>query len=207
MDSSGTSGNASRSSNSQSRGTKWSVTINLKTVSRATAEECINRARQANWRVFGQLECGDSGTDHYQLAVSTPQVRFSQVKKMFPTAHIEIAKNWDALLAYCQKDDTRKEELKEVQSGYLPWSQLRSMFAEWLAEQEFEQHTVDPERRLAIWDRYIGSLIEEGYEVDLMGMNANYRACISRYWRHYLNRYMQTQRQTDTQEVLLPSLV
>lgn len=192
---------------SNARSTRWSVTINLKTVSRATADECIARARQQDWHVFGQLEKGDSGTEHYQLAVQTPQVRFSALKKIFPTAHIEVAKDWDALLTYCQKEETRVEALKEVSTGYITWKQLRDMFAEWLSDQEFEQHSVDHERRLQVWDKFIGQLIENGYEVDLMGMNANYRACIAKYWRHYLNRYIQTDRQTDTQELTLPSLV
>lgn len=189
------------------RASRWSITLNLKTVARSTAEECIARARQSGWRVYGQLEIGESaGTEHFQLALATPQVRFSAVKKMFPTAHIEVAKDWNALMAYCNKEDTRVESLKEVSSSYLPWSQLRQMFAEYVCEDEFLIHTSDPERRLQVWDRFIGSLIEQGYEVDLMGMNANYRACISRYWNNYLNRYMQTERQTDSQELSLPLL-
>lgn len=190
-----------------SRGTRWSVTINCKSVSRSTAEECIGRARQLGWRVYGQIERGDSGTEHFQLAISTPQVRFSAVKKVFPTAHIELAKNWSALMEYCHKEDTKVASIKEVSSTYVPWSQLRQLFVEWLVEDEFRIHTTDPERRLQVWDQFIGHLIEEGNEVDLMGMNANYRACISRYWRHYVNRYTQTEQQTDTQECLLPSLV
>lgn len=190
-----------------SRGSRWSVTVNCKSVSRSTAEGCIAHARQLGWRVYGQIERGDAGTEHFQLAVSTPQVRFSAVKKVFPTAHIELANNWAALMEYCKKEDTRLESIKEVSSNYLPWAQLRQMFAEWLVEDEFRVHTTDPDRRLQVWDIFIGELIEQGYEVDLMGMNANYRACISRYWRHYVNRYTQTERQTDTQEVSLPLLV
>lgn len=191
-----------------SRATRWSVTINLKNVARSTADECIARARQTGWRVYGQLEKGDTtGTEHFQLVVATPQVRFSAVKKMFPTAHIEVANDWDALMSYCQKDDTRVESLKEVSSNYLPWSQLRQMFAEYVLEDEFTIHTSDPDRRLQVWDRFIGDLIEKGYEVDLMGMNANYRACVSRYWHNYLRRYMKTERQTDTQELTLPTLI
>lgn len=189
------------------RSTRWSITINLKTVSRATVDECISRARQSDWHVFGQLEKGESGTEHYQLAVQTPQVRFSAVKKMFPTAHIEVAKDWDALLTYCQKEETRVETLKEVSTGYISWKQLRDMFAEWISDRLFDQHTSDHERRLVLWDNFISSLIEDGYEVDLMGMNANYRACIAKYWSSYINRYMKTKRQTDNQNDSPPSNV
>lgn len=185
------------------RGSRWSVTINLKTVNRDTAEECIARARQNGWNVFGQLETGESGTDHYQLAVSTPQIRFSAMKKMFPTAHIEIAKDWHALLAYCNKEETRVETLKNVSTGYIGWSQLRNMFIEWLNGQMFERLENDHEKRLEIWDRFIGFKIREGYEVDLMGVNPQYRACVSRYWTSYILR--QSDRQTE-QEVVVPTI-
>lgn len=195
-----------RTDSRNARSSRWSVTINLKSVARSTAEECIARARQSDWTVIGQVEKGESGTEHYQLAVATPQVRFSAVKKMFPTAHIEVAKDWNALLAYCQKEETRVETLKEVTTGYISWKQLRDMFAEWISTRLFDQHTSDHERRLALWDMFIGELIENGYEIDLMGMNANYRACIAKYWKHYISRYIQTKRQTDNQEVSLPTI-
>lgn len=185
------------------RGSRWSVTINLKTVSLATADECIGRARQQGWNVFGQLERGDSGTDHYQLAVSTPQVRFSALKKVFPTAHIELAKDWHALMAYCNKEETRVETLKNVSTGYISWSQLRNMFIEWLNVKMFERLENDHDKRLEIWDMFIGEKIIEGYEVDLMGVNPQYRACVSRYWTSYIRR--QTDRQT-AQEVVVPTI-
>lgn len=186
------------------RASKWSITINMKNVSRETAEECIARARQQGWNVFGQLEKGEKEeTDHYQLAVATPQVRFSAVKKVFPTAHIEVAKDWYALLSYCQKEETRVESLKNVSTSYIGWSQLRNMFAEWLNVKFFERLENDHDKRLEIWDQFIGEKIVEGFEVDTMGMNAIYRACVSRYWTYYLRR--QTDRQT-AQEVVVPTI-
>lgn len=188
---------------SKERASKWSVTINMKTVSRETAEECIARARQQDWTVIGQLEEGDEGTQHYQLAVATPQIRFSAIKKVFPTAHIEIAKDWHALLSYVQKEDTRVESLKNVSTGYISWSQLRNMFVEWLNVKMFERLENDHDKRLEIWDRFIGEKIIEGFEVDLMGVNPQYRACVSRYWTSYIRR--QTVRQTE-QEVVVPTI-
>jgi len=184
------------------RATRWSVTINLKTVSRSTAEECIARARQRDWRVFGQLEQGDSGTEHFQLAVATPQVRFSAVKKVFPTAHIEVAKDWNALLAYCSKEETRVDTLKNVSTGYIPWSQLRNMFFDHVREVQVE-HVTDAEERTREWDIFIGLCIQRGFEVDVMGVNPQYRSCIQRYWVSYLHR--QTDRQTE-QTVVVPTI-
>jgi len=70
------------------RATVWSVTINNPTPS---DEEGIALARQRGWQVEGQKEKGSEGTEHYQLMVKTPQVRFSAVKKAFPRGHIEAA--------------------------------------------------------------------------------------------------------------------
>lgn len=83
------------------RATAWSVTINLKTVSKDTAAQCMETAKSLGWGVQGQLERGEQGTEHYQLMVRTPQVRFSSVKKVFPTAHIEACRNFQALSRLC----------------------------------------------------------------------------------------------------------
>jgi len=37
------------------------------------------------------------------------QQRFSWMKKTFPGLHVEIPRNWEALQAYCMKEETRKE--------------------------------------------------------------------------------------------------
>jgi len=51
--------------------------------------------------------CPKTGNEHYQGFIRTSrQVRFAQMKKLFPGVHVEAAKNWDALVAYCKKKDT-----------------------------------------------------------------------------------------------------
>jgi len=93
---------------STDRATAWSVTINNPN---ASDEENMASARQRGWVVDGQLEKGDNGTPHFQMILRTPQVRFSQVKKMFPRGHIEIARNVVALGQYVRKEETRVGEL------------------------------------------------------------------------------------------------
>lgn len=100
---------------STQRATSWSLTLNNPT---SADEECINLARQKGWKVEGQLEKGENGTPHYQLLVQTPQVRFSAVKKMFPRAHIEVARNVAALKEYVHKEKTREGELPTQQEKY-----------------------------------------------------------------------------------------
>lgn len=51
--------------------------------------------------------CPDTQREHYQGYMRTKtQQRFSTMKTIFPGVHLEQAKNWNALLEYCQKTDT-----------------------------------------------------------------------------------------------------
>lgn len=88
---------------STERATCWSITIN-----NFTDEEIV--CDIPGWRLRGQPEIGKEGTRHFQGMLTTPQVRFSQVKKQFPRAHIEIARDKVALAKYVQKEDTRAGE-------------------------------------------------------------------------------------------------
>jgi len=91
----------------------WSITINNPTADDFAAVELL-KARPWCKEWVGQLERGDSGTDHIQAALKTDNVRFSQVKKALPRAHIEVARNAVALRQYVQKDETRVSELQRV---------------------------------------------------------------------------------------------
>lgn len=190
------------------RATAWSVTCNLKTVSRATVDACIDSAKSHGWGVEGQLERGAEGTEHYQLMVKTPQVRFSAIKRVFPTAHIEPARNVRALEAYVHKDDTRLETMKKVEVSFLTWPQVRDKFIEWLCEtHDVMSDSFHDEDKLRLWDEFIGLSIEEGMNVDLIGVNPQHRSCILRYWSSYVRRQLDSRqtnisvdnRQTDRQ--------
>lgn len=90
------------------RATCWSITINN------PKEDEYNCSLPAKWMLSGQLEKGEEeGTVHYQGMLTTPQVRFSAVKKQFPRAHIEVAKNRSALSKYVHKDDTRLQVVQD----------------------------------------------------------------------------------------------
>lgn len=170
------------------RGTAWSVTCNLKTIARESVDACIDAARTLGWGVEGQLEQGEQGTQHFQLMVKTPQVRFSAVKKVFPTAHIELARNRKALEQYVHKEDTRIESLKSVEVSFLTYPMVRKKFFEWLLDEHSDELIAEEGRRLFLWDKFIGLSLVEGMEVDLIGMNPQHRGCISKYWRSYIAR-------------------
>lgn len=202
---------------SKVRSTCWSVTINMKNVSRATAEACLEAARSKGWGVQGQIEVGAEGTEHYQLMVKTPQERFSAIKKVFPTAHIEVARNRAALANYVDKDETCVEKLKKVEVTFLTYPQVRKRFFEWIVTEPPAHYVVarEHDERLSIWDEFIGLSIEEGMDVDLIGMNPQHRGCIAKYWNHYIayewsrrqTEERSQERQTDKQEVRIPMSV
>jgi hypothetical protein len=62
--------------------------------------------------------CPDTGRKHRQgyFATTTP-LRFSAARKLFPSVHIEPAKNWTALVKYCQKSESRDPAGNTVRLG------------------------------------------------------------------------------------------
>lgn len=71
-------------------------------------------------KVMYQDEVGAEGTLHIQGAVQTAQTRFSAIKKWLPRAHIEVARNPQALLNYVAKEDTAVPHTQVcVQADYL----------------------------------------------------------------------------------------
>jgi len=183
------------------RGSHWSVVLNFKNVPRARCEEQIEAAKGLGWGIEGQVEGGEKeGTPHYQFYVRTPQIRFSAVKKVFPTANIQKARNVAALKQYVHKDKGRLEEFKTVDMKFIQFKDIRDRFFDWVLatyypeEEEVELNDAD---YMGIWDKFIGMSIAEGIECDVIGVNPQYRSCIQRYWKSYVHR--QKDRQTDRQ--------
>jgi len=172
------------------RSSHWSVTINNPT---PADYEQMEIARQKRWQVAGQLEKGEEGTEHLQLYVHTPQVRFAAVKKQFPRAHIEAARNPAALKQYVQKEETCLLKLNDTQAEKYPshalWWQLFLRVIQrrnWLhldgdswwkdAYDELHYPRNDPddphtqkqqeEFAMKVFHYVVHQLIEEGYHVD-----------------------------------------
>lgn len=64
--------------------------------------------------------CPTTGRHHWQVAALTAQVRFAQIKKVFPSAHIELARNKQALMNYVNKNDTAVEGTQQEHENPLP---------------------------------------------------------------------------------------
>lgn len=173
------------------RATCWSITINNPT---ADDEEQISIARQAGWKVLGQKEKGLEGTEHYQLMVRTPQVRFSAMKKAFPRAHIEVAKQPLALAKYVAKEETRVGDLPVQQDKYpslskywtLVFEELNDGSKDGLDQAELENSRIvfyKPEntalfkkKPLHFLDQASRQLIRKGYHIEGIGANPNTRS-------------------------------
>jgi len=171
------------------RATNWSLTLNMDTVRREFIDDCIGNAIRMGWKPDGQRETGDkNGVKHYQLQLHTPQVRFSQVKKVFPTAHIEQTRNKFALKNYVHKEATRDGEIdfKNIENRFVQYKDVRDRFYEWLL-QEFEAPEMIADRT-ETWDKFIGISIEEGIECDVIGVNPQYRSCIQKYWLNEIRK-------------------
>lgn len=195
------------------RATCWSVTINNPTPS---DEEWIAQARQRGWKVEGQKEVGKEGTPHYQLMVKTPQVRFSAVKKAFPRAHIEVARNVAALEVYVHKAETKVEEMRITSDKYPSQAKVFSMFADWIDDDDGVKpgrkggcYSWAPETWLKKFEQFVDGAIREGYYLEGIAVNPQTLAIVKRYGLSLYFRAKnekdaatppQTDRQTDSQE-------
>lgn len=99
------------------RSSWWSITINNPTDD--------DRLRLKDFPSFVKMvkcqdEVGESGTLHIQGAVNTAQTRLSALKEWLPRAHIEVARDKQALLKYVEKTETAVPNTQVVvQADYL----------------------------------------------------------------------------------------
>lgn len=207
------------------RATAWSVTINMKTVSRSTADECINQARSRGWKVEGQLEQGEEGTQHYQLLVRTPQTRFSAIKKAFPTAHIEIARNVDALREYVNKEATRTGSLPTPNDKYPSVTKMWELFWDHIPTKEWFTGTLEDikmyardlpvgdKARLQYLDETGAHLIQQGYYIEQHLVNPQVRSSFTKFASELCVRTLKKlvedadRRQTDRHVEIEPQVI
>lgn len=184
------------------RATCWSVTINNPI---SADDDNIAQARQkSGWKVEGQLEEGENGTKHYQLMVKTPQLRFSAIKKIFPRAHIEVARNVKALTEYVHKEDTRLAELPQSEK-YPTMSKFYELIYQEMLELNSKGQWVnwDGDEMLKKFDSAISQLIIKEYFVESFATNPQTRSSFKKFGYEILIRTEKyIRRQTDRQTEL-----
>lgn len=175
----------------------WSITINNPTQDDFVAWEAL---KGLHWvrEVIGQVEKGEEGTTHIQGCLKTLSVRFSQVKKHLPRAHIEPARNEKALEKYVVKEDTRVSQIataKVATASHLQkaiYSTLyyngRDYFPNWSVAQDDFLLNLEA-NRLQIkseWERLmddgVSELIREGYYgIEFVVSNPQVRTAFKKY--------------------------
>ena len=93
-------------SNPRNRARLYQVTINNPTAEeeKSFVHECMMR----QWDYIFQIEKGAEGTEHIQGMIGYKnQIKWVVVKEAFPRAHLEFVRGKKAMIAYCQKAETR----------------------------------------------------------------------------------------------------
>jgi len=190
--------------------TKWCITYWLTDGRTIETLQALVDAMPSNWSLEGQIEQGHSADDklHAQLYLKTEHTRGSKITKYFPNCYLNEASNPFALKNYVHKQDTRVAEFKTIENRSPQWREVRKIFYEWYTL-NYDYNLglrVDDEEKMKYWDKFIGLSQEEGMEIDLIGVNPQYRSCIMRYWDNYIRIAMSVKtptpvdRRTDRQE-------
>lgn len=185
-----------RKSPSEMKTSRWCITYWLtegRTIE--TLNELVKNMPE-NWSLEGQIEQGVDSQQklHAQLFLKTEQTRGTKITKYFPNCYIDEAQRPFALQKYVHKEETRVAEFKTVENRSPQWQVVRDKFFDWLIENEqFYAHIKDDldERcspRLEKWDQFITLSIAEGMNVELVGVNPQYRSAIRRYWLGFITR-------------------
>lgn len=181
------------------RASWWSITLNNPT------DEDRNRIQNPpSWvkAIHFQEEVGAEGTPHIQGALNTAQVRFSQVKGWLSRAHIEIARNKEALLKYVKKTETAIAGTQRViQGDYLTMDKALLSVAsykwnltEWLMEGDRTEREVVEWKRKEFWNAVNSILLEKP---GIVGLLTNPQ--IERAWIHTRETWIQLLDRQDRQ--------
>jgi len=145
------------------------------------------------------MEEGKEGTPHFQGMVTTPQVRFSAVKKVYPRAHIELARNRQALDSYVHKDDTRVADVADRQSNIPTLFDYQHTVARKWDDDEwrgFLDRRLEESPKMSVGDialDYVDSIVAIDIEngvcgVEYIAINPMWRSAWKKFWRSMVAR-------------------
>jgi len=188
--------------------TCYSVVINNPT---ETDEGQIAAAKQAGWRVVGQLEKGDNGTPHYQLCVTAP-VEWKTMKSHFTRANIQEAEDPEALEKYCQKKATRvldltdRKQPNKKKDAYSSEVFYNDVFAEAYEQNgEGTDELINKDDNLLTYDAAVNQLIlTKGYSVAVRATRPDVRSAYRKYryamWSVWHNDNIDIEHNQDADE-------
>jgi len=151
------------------------------------------KCEMPGWKLSGQYEEGEEGTRHFQGMLTTPQVRFSAVKRVFPRAHIEVARNKKALEKYTTKEDTRVGAFEPT--GVPTIFEYQRKVSQVWDKQKFEEclslfkDKSDDEVALIYVDSLCANMIAEGaVGLEFIAINPMWRSSWKRFYRSIITR-------------------
>jgi len=159
------------------------------------------------WKLTGQYEeCPETKKKHFQGMLKTPQVRFSEIKRQYPRAHIEVARNPLLLTAYVHKENSRVADYTPCQ--VMNMFQLQDVIAgDWNAEEwtkYWNEHlTLGLKNgRLPDMDdiamKYVRSLVAKRIEsgqrgLEFTSINPMWTTSWKYFWRQIITRHANAQ--------------
>lgn len=101
--------------------------------------------------------CPETNRKHYQGYLRlTQQQRFAWLRKLIPGVHVEVAKNWDALVNYCKKEDTRAP-------GTTPVYQVNTMYNKYTYAERVGKWLVEKHKQ-GIWETWMPNELHNAIE-------------------------------------------
>lgn len=148
--------------------------------------------------------CPDTGRKHYQGWILTnSQQRHSALIKALPGVHIEIAKNWNALISYCRKEETRDASGSVVhqvnQREYLTLDKALMRLANVFDLEGFERDVKNPDNKTkSVQKQYFQKAVQELVRENPADIGYYVRPDVERGW-HLAGNVFLEKRQTDRQ--------
>lgn len=148
------------------------------------------------FKIHGGLEkCPETNRIHFQGALQCKsQQRFSAIKKMLPKAHIEAARNGEALRKYAMKDATAIEQ-KQVRKNETPYYTME-MIMRLLAITPI-RYGPHPNIEAEFWAKVSLILLSKPYLVGLLA-----KPDIIRMWKHTSDTWITLMTDPETNELL-----
>lgn len=132
------------------RARAWMITINNPSDQEKLEWSRLTEVHPWIRSVEGQVEQGQNGTPHIQGLLKTETVRFAQVKRALPRAHIEAVRNLPAATRYVHKTESRIATLDSAVATKAPQEVLQRSLTELVAT-HLATHRLERNERTNQW--------------------------------------------------------
>ena len=150
----------------------------------------------------GMEECPDTKRQHFQGALNTNSVRFSQVKNWLPKAHIELARNKEALKKYVMKEETSigDKVIRDNERKFMTIAQALTIVAKHVYGKE-DIYAVPPRTYSTMyWSGVMSHLEEQEEDISLFSQPQLERAWKNTwiYWIQKIHKQISMDAEADS---------